>query len=106
RLRRRRRLPVPEGRRRGEQVHRLRHRLAGHLLQRRHVEHLDGAAVRARNELTVAQVHLQVVHGDDGQVAVEAEPAGPAVERRGHAELGADVEQVRVDRVLAHHVHA
>ena len=47
-----------------------------HLLQRRDVVHdPEAAAVRGRDEVALARMHLQVVHGDRRQVVVQPAPA-------------------------------
>ena len=76
----------------------------GHLLQRCDVEDLYRATMRAGDQLVVARMHLQVIDRHRWEIAVEHEPARALVERGVDAQLGAHVEEVRVHRVLAHHI--
>ena len=61
--------------------------------------------MRAGDQFTIARMHLQVVHRHRREVVVEHEPGRTLVERRVHAKLRARVQQRRVDRILAHHIH-
>ena len=61
--------------------------------------------MRTGNELPIAWMDLQVVHGDGGQIAVEHEPRAPRIQRGIDATLCAGVQQRRIHRILAHHIH-
>ncbi len=72
------------------------------LLQRRDVVgDVDAASVRRHDQVAVARVHEDVVGAYGGIVGHELLPLLAAVERNVQAELGADVEQILVLRILA-----
>ena len=74
----------------------------GRLAQGRDVvEDPQAAAVRRGDEVVVAGVDEEVVEGDRGHVQAEVGPARARVAAVVDAELGAEEEQVLVDRVLA-----
>ena len=96
RLRSRRTLAVLQRHRRLEEVRRLRQHITRHLLQRGDVENLHAASVRAGDQVVVARMHDEIVHGHRGHPVHHRLPRRAAVERDEDAELGADEQQLRV----------
>src|SRR5205807_2455458 len=65
--------------------------LGGELLQRPHVHDVDAAAVRGNDQLALARMNDEIMHGDCGQMRL-AVPDGAAVERQEQTELRARIK--------------
>ena len=96
----------PHGRSsRAEQVRVRGEELPAHLLVRGDVvENPDATPMRTHDEIILARVDRDVVHGHGGQAVLQAAPARAAVDRHEHADLVAQEQEVRVAGVLADHV--
>ena len=78
----------------------------GERLQRRHVgEDIEAAPMRADDEIVLARVNEDVVHGHRGQVVLQLHPALAPIHGDEDADLVADEEEVRRPVVLDDHVH-
>ncbi len=98
-------LPIVEvgDRRTDVEEHRVLRRRRRELLQRRDVVgDPDAAPVRRDDQVVVARMDQDVVDARRRKVVHELLPLLAAVERDEQPELGADVEQVPVLRILAH----
>ena len=69
------------------------------------VEYPDRPPMRAQDQVVLAWMDDDVVHGHSGQIHLERGPIRAAVKGNVGAVLGAGKQQARVARVLAHHVH-
>ena len=79
---------------------------AGHLLEMGDViQDVQTTSVRREEQIVIARMHLNVAHRVDRHIAPDRTPVHAAIPRRPHAHLGADVQQIPVLRILAHHMH-
>ena len=90
---------------RRKEVRRLRGDHRRHLLQRTDVHDIDRASMRARNQLVVTRMDLQVVHRHRGQAGHELLPARASIHRHERTDVGTKEQQVRVHGILPDHVH-
>jgi hypothetical protein len=65
---------------------------------------IQNAPVGAQDQIVFTRVHGKVVHRDVRHVVVHLHPAGTAIDGHEHARVVADKQQIRVLRVLEHHV--
>ena len=69
------------------------------------VDDPDAASVRGDHQVVVPGMNDQVAHRDAGQVAsLVLGPLPAAVEGNPQSQLGAQIEKIAVDRILAQHV--